>query len=529
MTTAPPMPPASAPVVTVPRTLNVAVEYVDGPVAAGHSSRVAYICDGEQVTYAQLRERVNRAGNALAGLGVEMEQRVALLLPNAPDFAAAFFGAIKIGAVAMPVSTAITPNEQITLLNDSRARALVVGAPLWAPLRARRAELPFLRHVLVVGGEPQGGEHDFRALTAATAHELEAAPTTCDDVAFWLHTSGSTGTPKWAMHLHRNVLYAEQLYAAPFIGFAPGDILLSGGPCFHAYPLGLTTYFPLRAGATVVLNRERSTPARMFQLIREQHVTVFAAVPTLYAQMLHAAEAGEPADLGSVRLCLSAAEPLPADLQRRWRERFGLEILDGIGTTEALHVFISNRAGEVRPGSSGKVVPGYEVRLLDEQGAEVPHGEIGNLTIKGGSLFAGYWLRHETTRRVLQGEWYYTGDKYSRDEEGFYWYCGRADDMLRVSGHWVSPAEVEATLITHPAVLEAAVVGQADAEELVKPKAFVVLRDGVVPAEGLADELKAHIKASMAPYNYPRWVEFIDELPKTATGKIQRYKLRDRA
>jgi benzoate-CoA ligase family protein len=401
-----------------------------------------------------------------------------------------------------------------------------VTEALWAPLRERRAELPYLRHVLVVGGGAREGEHDFAALIAAASPELEPAPTTCDDVAFWLHTSGSTGTPKWAVHLHRNMPFAEQLYAAPTIGLAPGDVVVSGSPCFHAYPLGFTTYFALRRGAAVVLNLERPTPMRMFQLVKEHRATVFVGVPTLYAQMLQAAEAGAAADLSSVRLCVAAAEPLPAEIYRRWRERFGVEILDGIGTTEALHVFISNRPGEVQPGSSGRPVPGYDIRLEDENGAEVPAGETGNLVVAGGSLFAGYWNRHDVTQRVLQGRWYHTGDKYYVDAGGFYWYRGRADDMLRVSGHWVSPAEVEASLIQHPAVLEAAVVGRPDADELIKPQAFVVLREGVAPSAALEEELKAHVKATMAPYNYPRWVEFRTELPKTATGKIQRFKLR---
>lgn len=521
------IPAAHTPPVHVPRELNVAVEYIDGPVAAGHGGRIAYIAGEVAVTFADLQGRVNQAGNTLAALGVEIEQRVGVLLPNLPEFVTAFFGAIKLGAVPVALSTAVTPAEQLFLLQDSRARALVTTEALWAPLRARRAELPFLRAVLLVEGSPvEPGEHDFHLLTAAAAETLTAAPTTCDDVAFWLHTSGSTGTPKWAVHLQRNMLYAEQLYAAAIVGLRPGDILLSGGPCFHAYPLGLTTYFALRAGATVVLNRERTTPARMFELIRRHGVTVFAGVPTLYAQMLHAADAGEAADLSSVRLCLSAAEPLPADVLRRFHQRFGLEILDGIGTTEALHVFISNRAGEVRAGSSGQAVPGYEIRLLDDDGTAVADGDIGNLVVKGGSLFAGYWNRHDVSRRVLQGEWYHTGDKYSRDADGYYWYRGRADDMLRVSGHWVSPAEVEAALVAHPAVIEAAVIGRADADELIKPQAFVILRDGVSGGPELAAQLQEHVKATLAPYNYPRWIEFVADLPKTATGKIQRYKLR---
>jgi len=517
----------SSPQVNVPSMLNVAVEYVEGAVASGHGDRVAYVYEKEQVTFGELRNRVNQVGNALAALGVEIEQRVAILLPNRPEFVTSFFGAIKIGAVPTLISFAVTPDEQGFLLADSRARAIITTAALWAPLRERRGQFPFLRHVLIVGGgASQAGGHDFAALVDSAPTHLEAAPTSSDDAAFWLHTSGSTGTPKWALHLQRDMLYSERLYAAPFVGLRPGDVVVCGSPCFHAYPLGFTTYFALKAGATVILNSERSTPARMFHLIREHRATVFVGVPTLYAQMLHAVAGGELADLSSVRLCFAAAEPLPADVYRRWRERFGVEILDGIGTTEALHIFISNRAGEARAGSSGRVVPGYKVRLVDDSGADVPQGEAGNLLISGGSIFAGYWRRSDVTRRVLQGEWYHTGDKYRQDADGYYWYMGRSDDLLRVSGHWVSPAEVEAALISHPTVLEAAVVGKEDHDGLVKPKAFVVLRDGAAGTESLAEELKVHVKSTIAPYQYPRWIDFVPELPKTATGKIQRFKLR---
>ena len=513
--------------VEVPPVLNVAVEYVDGPVTAGHGERVAYIHEGRSLTYIELQGRVNQVGNALAGLGVEIEQRVALLLPNCPEFVTTFFGAIKIGAVPTPMSYAVTPHEQAFLLADSRARAIVTTAGFWETLRPRRGEWPFLRHVLIVGGGALApGERDFAAIVDAAPGTLSAAPTSDEDTAFWLHTSGSTGTPKWAVHLQRDMLYSERLYAAPFVGLGPDDVIVCGSPSFHAYPLGFTPYFALKAGATVVLNAERSTPARMFQLIRSHRATVFVGVPTLYAQMLQAATGGQDADLSTVRLCLAAAEPLPADVYRRWRERFGVEILDGIGSTEALHIFISNRGGEVRAGSSGRAVPGYGVRLVDDGGLDVSPGEVGNLLISGGSIFAGYWRRHEVTRRVLQGEWYHTGDKYRQDADGYYWYMGRADDLLRVSGHWVSPAEVEGALISHPAVLEAAVVGREDADGLIKPKAFVVLREGTPAAESLAEELKAHVKATIAPYQYPRWIEFREGLPKTATGKIQRYKLR---
>jgi benzoate-CoA ligase len=507
--------------------LNIAVEYIDGAVAAGHGGRPAYLYEGAAITFDELRRRVNRVGNALAGLGVEMEQRVAILLPNQPEFVSTFFGAAKIGAVPAAMSFAVSPREQAFLLADSRARAIVTTPELWQPLRARRPEFPFLREVLLVGGGHEGGR-DFDALAGAASDYLEGAPTCADDPAFWLHTSGSTGMPKWAMHLQRSMPCCESHYAAPFVGLRAGDVLVCGSPCFHAYPLGFTTYFALKAGATVVLNPQRSTPARMFDLIRRHRATVFVGVPTLYAQMLNAASSGEEADLSSLRACFSAAERLPAELYRRWRDRFGVEILDGAGATETLHTFLSNRAGEARPGSAGRVVPGYDVRLVDEHGADVAPGEIGDLLVRGGSLFAGYWRRADVTRRALLGEWYRTGDKYRRDADGYCWYMGRADELLRVSGHWVSPADVEAALVSHPAVLEAAVVGKEDDDELVKPKAFVVLRERASACAGLAETLKAHVKASIAPYQYPRWIEFRDSLPKTATGKIQRYKLRAR-
>lgn len=511
----------------LPDLLNIAAAYIHEP-AERFGDATAYISGDQRLSYRELADQVGRVGQVLTDLGLEIEQRVGILLLNQIEFVTAFFGAARIGAVPTPISTAVTIDEKMFLLADSRARALVVNSAFWDQMRDRRADLPWLRHVLLVDGEPQGaGEYSFPALMSATSGAAPLAATTPDDVAFWLHTSGSTGTPKWATHVHRNMGFAEQHYAAPVIGLQASDVLLAGGPCFHAYPLGLTTYFALARGASVVLNRERSTPARMFGLIAEHDVTVFAGVPTLYAQMLAAAESGQPASLGKVRVCLSAAEPLPADLLRRWKARFGVDILDGIGTTEALHVFLSNRPGDVRAGSSGRALDGYEIRLVDDAGHEVADGEIGNIAISGGSLFTGYWNRVDASRRVLQGGWYYTGDKYSRDAEGYYWYHGRSDDMLRVSGHWVSPAEVEGALITHASVLEAAVIGKADADELIKPKAFIILREGVEPTEKLAEELKDHVKSTIAPYNYPRWVEFVDDLPKTATGKIQRFKLRE--
>jgi len=513
--------------VTVPHDFNASSEYIDRPVLEGHGARLAIVSGHDSLTYADLAQSVNQFGNALLSLGIEMEQRVAILLPNRPEFVTGFYGALKMGAVATPISWAVTQNEQVFLIGDARARALVATEAFWAPLRSRRSELPFLKHVILVDGEPQStGEYRLSDVMKKASAQLSAAPTTRDDAAFWLHTSGSTGTPKWAVHRHGDLPYSEQLYSRAVIGLRPDDVVFSSSPCFHAYPLGVLTYFAFAAGARVVLSSERTTAAHVFDVIRHNRVTVFAGVPTLYALMLQYADK-EQVDVGSLRLCLSAAEALPAEIYRRFYERFGVVILDGIGSTEALHIFISNQQGAVRPGSSGRIVPGYDIRLLDEQAVEVRNGEIGNLWLRGGSLFTGYWNRTEINRKVIQGEWYLTGDTYTCDEDGYYWYQGRSDDMLRVSGHWVSPSEVEATLIAHPSVLEAAVVGRHDADDLVKPQAFIVLRDPSAASNQLADDLKDHVKSTMAPYNYPRWIEFVTELPKTATGKIQRFKLRE--
>jgi benzoate-CoA ligase family protein len=528
--------------VAVSRSLNIAAEYIDGPVAQGRGSlpAVRYIgewaagtviplgsrADGALgLSYSDLLALVNRGAGALAAAGLEMEQRVALLLPDSPDWLAAFFGGIKLGAVPVPLNTILPPADYVYLLNDSRARVLVVDAGLWKALRESRPELRFLRSVFVVG-EFEGDEHAWDAALLAASEEFEPVPTSCDDAAFWLYSSGSTGTPKGAVHLQHDMLFCEQLYSRPILRLSPSDVVLSAAKLFHAYGLGNSSYFPFAAGAQSVLFPGRATPQSMFDLIARERVTVFFGVPTLFAQMLQAAEGGAACDCSSLRLCVSAAEPLPADIVRRWQARFAVDILDGIGTTEALHIFLSNREGEVRPGSSGKPLDGYDVRIVDDDGSTVPPGEIGSLEIRGDSTLAYYWNQHERTKQTVRGEWITTGDKYSVDSDGYYWYAGRNDDMLKVGGRWVSPAEVEAALVEHSSVLEAAVVAQQDADQLVKPKAYVILRDGVTGSPELGVELQDFVKARIAPYKYPRWVEFVVELPKTVTGKIQRYKLR---
>ncbi|MGH2517709.1 MAG: benzoate-CoA ligase family protein, partial [Ktedonobacterales bacterium] len=365
------------------------------------------------------------------------------------------------------------------------------------------------------------------ALVAGARATLETAPTIRDDAAFWLYSSGSTGFPKGCVHLQHDMHVCTELYAKPILSLTPDDITFSAAKLFFAYGLGNGLYFPLAVGASAVHFPGRVTPESAFQVINDTRPTIFFGVPTLYAGMLALPDATTRFDTSSLRLCVSAGESLPPELFNRWRDRFGVEILDGIGSTEILHIFISNRAGAVKPGSTGTVVPGYEARIVDEQGEPVAQGEIGNLLISGDSTCAQYWNKHERTKTTLLGPWIQTGDKYYQDEDGYFWYGGRSDDMLKVSGQWVSPVEVEAALVAHPKVLEAAVVGRADKDGLIKPQAFVVLQEGVTPGDDMSDDLKQHVKSTLTPVKYPRWIEFVPELPKTATGKIQRYRLRE--
>jgi benzoate-CoA ligase family protein len=514
-----------APTIQLPDVFNAAVEFVDRHITEGRADRIALRHEGRTLTYHQVAEMVNQVGNALLGSGVEMENRVLLLLYDSPEFAASFFGAMKIGAVPVPINTMMRAQDYEYFLNDSRAKVLIAHRPLWDEVARVRGRLTYLKHVVIVG-EPVSDQQAFDQWIAQASPELEPAPTSKDDAAFWLYSSGSTGFPKAAVHLQHDMVYCAELYARPILGIGPEDITFSAAKLFFAYGLGNNLYFPFRVGASALLYPGRPLPETMFEIISRDKPTIFFGVPTLYAAMLAVRHAETKYDLSSLRLCVSAGEALPPDLFKRWKERFGTEILDGLGTTEILHIFISNRAGQVKPGSSGTVVPGYEAKIVDEAGDPISSGDIGNLLVKGESTCAYYWNQHEKTKQTIKGEWIVTGDKYSQDADGYYWYAGRADDMLKVGGIWVSPVEVENTLIQHSAVLEAAVVGQEDDDHLIKPKAFVVLNEDCTASPALADELKGFVKDKIAPYKYPRWITFVPELPKTATGKIQRFKLR---
>ncbi|HWQ38217.1 MAG TPA: benzoate-CoA ligase family protein [Burkholderiales bacterium] len=514
----------SPPVINIPREYNAAYDLVERNLVAGRARKIAYIDDAGRYTYGELAERVNRAANALTALGLEMEDRILLALLDTIDFPAVFLGAIKAGIVPIAANTLLKSADYRFMLEDSRARALVVSEPLLATFEPVLNDLPFLRHVIVSGADAHGRLH-LQTLLAKAGAAFDPAPTTCDDACFWLYSSGSTGTPKGTVHIHSSLIQTAELYARPILGIGEDDIVFSAAKLFFAYGLGNALTFPLSVGATALLMAERPTPPAVFQRLREHRPTIFYAVPTLYAALLASPDLPKKADLG-LRVCVSAGEALPADLGQRWHRHFGVDILDGIGSTEMLHIFLSNRPGQVRYGTTGKPVPGYRIRLLGEDGREVGVDELGELQIDGPTRALMYWNNRAKSLATFIGPWTRAGDKYSIDRDGYYVYGGRSDDMLKVSGMYVSPFEVEAALLTHPDVLEAAVIGAEDEQHLVKPKAFVVLKPGVIASTALAEALKQHVKDRLAPYKYPRWIEFIAELPKTATGKIQRFKLR---
>jgi len=517
------------PVVTVPRDYNAAHDLIERNLAAGRGAKIAYIDDHGSYTYLQLAERVNRAAAALVSLGLGMETRIMLAHHDTVDFVAVFLGAIKAGVIPVATNTLLTTEDYRFMLADSRARALVVSEALLPTFEPILSSSPFLEYVIVSGdaGSNKGPVErlHLQALMESAAIEFKPAATTCDDVCFWLYSSGSTGTPKGTIHIQSSLIQTAELYAKPVLGICEDDVVFSAAKLFFAYGLGNGLTFPLSVGATTILMAERPTPAAVFQRLKQCRPTIFYGVPTLFGAMLASPDLPSPEEV-SLRVCASAGEALPADLGRRWTDHFGTEILDGIGSTEMLHIFLSNRPGEVHYGTTGKPVPGYKVRLVDEHGEEVAGGELGELQISGPSSASQYWNKREKSLQTFVGEWTRAGDKYSVDADGYYTYGGRSDDMLKVSGMYVSPFEVEAALMTHPEVLEAAVVGDVDDQKLVKPRAFVVTTPGVVQSDQLSDALKLHVKNMLAPFKYPRWIEFADELPKTATGKIQRFKLR---
>ncbi len=506
----------------LPETFNAADYFVDRNIREGRGDKVAVRCEDRSFTYGQIQADVNRFGNALLSLDVRMEERVALLLLDTEAYPQTFFGAIKMGAVPVCLNTMNRSKDFQYYLNDSRARVLVVDAALLDQIEPIRANLTFVKYIVVANGQAPAGDLSLSELAGAQSDQLACAPTCRDDSCFWLYSSGSTGSPKGTVHLQHDMVYATETYAKKVLGIKEDDSCFSAAKLFFAYGLGNGLYFPFGVGASTVLLPQRPTPAAVYETVRRERPSLYFGVPTLYGQMLE-----EEGTMDGVRLCVSAGEALPPDYIHRWKSRFDLDILDGIGSTEMAHIFISNRPGDVRPGSSGKVVPGYEARIVSEDMVDLPDNEMGILLVKGDSAAAFYWNKHEKTRQTIMGHWINTGDKYLRDEQGYFYCAGRSDDMLKVGGIWVSPMEVEACLVQHAAVLECAVIGAPDEDQLIKPMAFVVLNRSYQAGEAMENELKDFVKASLALYKYPRWIRFLDELPKTATGKFKRFELRN--
>ena len=514
--------------ITLPDTFNAATYFIDRNVHEGRSQNIAIECGDERVSYQQLLERTNRAGHALRTLGVEREERILLLLQDTPEFLYSFFGGIKIGAVPVPVNTQYKPHEYEHVLNDCGARVALVSESLLQLLASiPRDRLRYLREIVVVGNASR--QHpSLRELMDSAPSELHAERMSKDDPAFWLYSSGSTGVSKGCVHLQHDMVVCAESYAKAILSMNEQDRCFSVARLFFAYGLGNAGYFPLFCGATTILSAARPTPASVFADIERYRPTLFFSVPTNYAALLaHRRDNGQEFDLSSIRHAVSAGEALPAPLFERFKQRFGLEILDALGSTESLHMVISNRPGEARPGSSGKVLPGYDAKIVDDNGNPVAANEIGDLWVRGGSICAGYWNQHEKTKETFVDEWFRTGDKYYQDQDGYFWHAGRADDLFKVNGLWLSPAEVESALIAHPAVLEAAVIARDDETGLTKPAAYIVTKPEFTPNEQLGLDLQAWVGDRIGGYKRPRWIEFLSEMPKTATGKLQRFKLRE--
>jgi benzoate-CoA ligase family protein len=492
---------------------------------SGRGQRPAILCEDAQLTYAQLFTQVKKFGGALKTLGVEPGDRVAIVAADCPEFVAAFLGTAAVGSVAVPAGTLLSPRELEYVLNHSGARAAVITSDQLAKLRSIRRDLPRLESVLVVGGEDEGATNFGEAV--ARADEAKVEPLDDETLAFILYTSGSTGRPKGVMHTHRNLPYTVETYCKNILQPTHEDKLFSSSRLFFAYGLGNALSFPLSTGATSILCKERPTPQTIASVFERHSPTIFFGVPAVYSALLEYAAGGGALDTTSVNTCISAGEKLPERIFREWKELTGLDILDGIGSTEMLQMFISNRRGNARAGSSGKVVAGYEAKILDHSGQELTGECDGALWVKGRSAFAGYWNEPEKTADAICGEWVRTGDIYRRDAEGFYWFEGRGDDMFKVKGMWVSPVEVEGALLSCPDILETAVVPRTDADGLNSVVAFVVLKSESLSVEGIEEKLKAHAAALLPPYKRPTEFRFAAALPRTATGKTQRFKLRD--
>ncbi|MDD9908628.1 MAG: benzoate-CoA ligase family protein [Ahrensia sp.] len=508
-------------------TGNAANWFVDRHIDEGRNEKVAFreVWEGgRDITYGELADGSARVAGALENAGIRREERAAMFVLDQIEFPLIFWGALKAGIQPIALNTLLATDVYKTILDDSRASIAFVSAELLDVVMPAARSCEHLRKVVVIGGDtPEGASSWGDFMDGAEPKETIAC--SCDEIAFWLYSSGSTGTPKGVRHVHESLQVTCNTFGSQVLNIQDSDTTFSAAKLFFAYGLGNGMSFPLSVGATSLLYNGRPTPDTVSNILSKYQPTIYYGVPTLYAAMVHKWEAEGAHPEAPLRICTSAGEALPAEIGRKWKDIWGVDIIDGVGSTEMLHIFLSNRPGDVQYGTSGTAVPGYQVRLVDEEGADVPAGGVGELLVRGGSSAADYWNQRQKSRTTFEGEWTRTGDKYELTEAGRYIYCGRTDDMFKVSGIWVSPFEIEQALIEYPAVLEAAVVAHRDDDDLEKPKAFIVLKDGQGP-EAL-DGLKEFIKDKIGKWKYPRWVEVVEDLPKTATGKIQRFKLRE--
>ncbi|MCF3595248.1 benzoate-CoA ligase family protein [Rhodobacteraceae bacterium LMO-12] len=507
---------------------NAALYFVDRHLDEGRADKVAFReADGEkrELTYGQLAEETARFAGALERHGVRREERIAMIVRDQIEFPVVFWGAIKGGAIPVPLNTLLSSSVYEAILNDSRATILVVSEQLWDVVKPAIDGNRFLRSILVIGDAPVGTESYTEFVKDAPLHK--AAEAYSDELAFWLYSSGSTGTPKGVRHVHGSLKATSDTFGQQVLGLREDDVVHSVAKFFFAYGLGNSLSFPMAVGATTVIYGGRPTPASVFELMAAERPTVFCGVPTLYAALVAEQEKRGGMPEHAIRICTSAGEALPRDVGERWKKLWGADIVDGVGSTEMLHIFLSNRPGDIVYGTSGVAVPGYDVRLVDEHDEAVGQGEVGELLVRGPSSAEGYWNRRHKSQSTFEGHWTRTGDKYECNADGRYVYCGRTDDMFKVSGIWVSPFEVEQALIEFPGVLEAAVVARDDEKGLAKPAAYLVMKEGVEAPD--MEAVKNYVKEKIGMWKYPRWIEVVDELPKTATGKIQRFKLRDGA
>lgn len=519
-----------------PERFNMADYFLYHNLEEGRENKTCLYFKDDTYSYADIARQSNRVGNALRELGVEMEDRVLIALPDCPEFVSTWFGAARIGAVITMVNPLLPASDYIYYLEYTRARVAIIHESLLAGFREASINARYLRAVLVckktqaeLRGQSTSSVHwsSFEAAVSGNLEECIPADTHRDDIAIWLFTSGSTGHPKGAVHLQHDLPYNTEVFAKRTIGVREDDLTVAVPKLFFGYATGTNLLFPFAVGASTALFSERSTAEKIFEVIARYRPSILTTVPTMINAMLNVDEAARR-DISSLRFCYSAGEALPRELYERWTSTFRAEIYDGIGSAEMFHIYISNRPGDVKPGSLGRIVAGYEAKIVDAERREVPTGEMGTLRVKGDSAALCYWNAHEKSKETFAGDWCTTGDQFHVDGEGYYWYHGRTDDMLKVSGIYVAPAEIENCLLQNDAVLECAVVGHEDEQALVKPKAFIVLRDGYEPSDDLVEKIKQFVKTNLALYKYPRWIEFVDSLPKNDRGKIDRKLLKGR-